>query len=160
MSDKEITYEEAKEMRKETVGENHPDYAVVLGMSAGAYRSIQPETEENLQKAYSYLKEAYVIMANHYKGEECLPCAVILNSMGLLFKQQRKFERAIDAYERALTVRVKLLGEGHPDCLATRHNLGELYTTWGKPEQAKEYLEEKSVKEKRRNEEKEHFEKL
>jgi hypothetical protein len=33
----------------------------------GAYRQ-----NGDLDKAYSYLKEAYVIMANHYKGEDCI----------------------------------------------------------------------------------------
>ena len=106
-------------------------------MSAGAYR-LSGDTDT----AYKYLKDAYLIMANANKGEECLPCAIILNSMGLLYKQQEKYDRAVDAYERCLSVREKLLGNHHPDTIATRHNLGELYTVWGKPEQAKIYIED------------------
>lgn len=62
--------------------------------------------------------------------------------MGLLYKQQGKLERAVDAYERCLRVREKVLGPAHPDSIATRHNLAELYTTWAKPEKAREFLEE------------------
>jgi tetratricopeptide (TPR) repeat protein len=62
--------------------------------------------------------------------------------MGLLYKQQGKLERAVDAYERCLRVREKIMGAAHPDSIATRHNLAELYTVWAKPEKAREFLEE------------------
>jgi tetratricopeptide (TPR) repeat protein len=74
-------------------------------------------------------------------GEENISAAVILNSMGLLYKKQGKFERSIDAYNRALKVREEELGEDHPDCVATRHNIAELYIQWAKPDKAKEILE-------------------
>jgi hypothetical protein len=45
-------------------------------------------------------------------------------------------ERAVDSYQRALEVREELLGEDHPDSLATRHNLAELYIFWNKPDKA------------------------
>lgn len=81
-------------------------------------------------------------MATLNRGEENLGCATILNSMGLLFKKWGKFERGIDAYERALNVRLQLLGERHPEVIASRHNIGELYLTMGNPEKAEEYLTE------------------
>ena len=148
-------FEEARIARKETIGDSHPDYAMVLGMSAGSYRK-----SGDTDTAYKYLKEAYVIMANNYQGEECIPCAVILNSMGLLYKQTKKYERALDAYERCLKVREKLQGPSHPDAISVRHNIGELYTTWGKPEEAKMILEEnvKYMDELRERQEKEHQE--
>jgi len=130
-------YEEAIEMRKQTVGDQHPEYAMVLGMSAGAYRK-----KGDTQTAYRNLKEAYMVMANHYQGEECIPCAVILNSMGLLFKHQQKYERAIDSYERCLNIREKIQGPSHPDAIATRHNISELYNVWGKPEEAESMIKE------------------
>ena len=61
--------------------------------------------------------------------------------MGMLYKKQGKFERSKDAYERSLKVRETLMGEDHPDVIATRHNLAELYIAWVKPEKAKEYLQ-------------------
>jgi hypothetical protein len=47
--------------------------------------------------------------------------------MGLLYKKQDKLDRSQDAYQRALDTREKLLGEDHPETLATRHNFAELY---------------------------------
>ena len=69
-------------------------------------------------------------------GEDNLSAAVILNSMGMLYKKQNKLERALDAYTRALSVREAELGEDHPDCIATRHNIAELYILWLKPDKA------------------------
>ena len=50
--------------------------------------------------------------------------------MGLLFKKQGKFERSLDAYERSLKIREETFGEDHPDVVATRHNIAELYIAW------------------------------
>lgn len=61
--------------------------------------------------------------------------------MGMLYKQQEKYDRAIDAYLRCLGVREKLLGPAHPETIAVRHNIGELYNAWGKPDEGKPYLE-------------------
>ena len=33
------------------------------------------------------------------------------------------------------------MGEDHPDTIATRHNIAELYITWAKPDKAQEYLQ-------------------
>jgi tetratricopeptide (TPR) repeat protein len=73
-------------------------------------------------------------------GEDNMAASGILNSMGLLYKKQGKYERSVDSYDRSLKVREELLGEDHPDSLATRHNLAELYIEWNKPERAQELL--------------------
>lgn len=33
------------------------------------------------------------------------------------------------------------MGEDHPDTIATRHNIAELYIQWAKPDKAQEYLQ-------------------
>ncbi len=104
-------------------------------MAAGAYREVG-----NFAVAEDYLKDAYLKVAIEF-GEENLSAAVILNSMGMLYKKQGKFERSIDAYKRALEVREAQQGEDHPDVIATRHNIAELYITWANPEKAQEYLQ-------------------
>jgi hypothetical protein len=38
-------------------------------------------------------------------------------------------------------VRETQLGPDHPDCIATRHNIAELYIQWANPEKAQEYLQ-------------------
>lgn len=129
-------YEKAIQARKTIEGDSSPNYALVLGMCAGAYR-LNNDTDT----AYRYLKESYGILASHYSTEECVPCAVVLNSMGLLYKQRNQLDRAADAYERCLVVREKLLGPKHPETIAVRHNLGDLYMTWEKTDKGREMLE-------------------
>ena len=62
-------------------------------------------------------------------GEDNVTCSAILNSQGLLYKKQGKFERAKDSYLRAFAIREKHFGPDHPETCATRHNLGELHVT-------------------------------
>jgi tetratricopeptide (TPR) repeat protein len=127
-------YEKAIEGRKVTEGEDSINYAMVKAMAAGAYRELG-----DYKLAEAYLKEAYMTVAMEH-GEDNMTASAILNSMGLLYKRQGKFERSLDAYQRSLRVREELLGEDHPDSLSTRHNLAELYIEWGKPESAQEFL--------------------
>ena len=109
--------------------------AMGKAMAAGAYREMG-----KYDIAEAYLKDAYLRVAMEF-GEENVSAAVILNSMGMLYKKQGKNERSLDAYKRALTVREAELGPDHPDCIATRHNIAELYIMWAKPDKAQEYLQ-------------------
>lgn len=61
-------YEKAIQGRKALEGEASPNYAIGLGMCAGAYR-----LNGDFDTAYKYLKEAYLILSNHYGSEECAP---------------------------------------------------------------------------------------
>ena len=119
-------YEKAMEARAELEGKESMNYALTLSMCAGAFRELQ-----KYDKAYEMLKEAYTTMATINRGEENLACAVVLNSMGLLFKRQKKWERAEDCYERCHKVRLEFLGTAHPDTISIRHNLGEMYIEMG-----------------------------
>lgn len=132
-------YEKAIEAREKLEGENSMNYAMAKAMAAGAYRDAG-----KFDIAENYLKDAYIRVAMEF-GEENISAAVILNSLGLLYKKQSKFERSIDAYQRALKVREDTLGEDHPDSIATRHNIAELYIQWAKPDKAQEQLE-KNIK--------------
>ena len=104
-------------------------------MSAGAYRELG-----NFDKAYDLLKESYTSMATLNWGEDNIGCATILNSMGLLFKRWRKFDWALDCYKRSLDIWLNLLGDAHPEVIATWHNIGELYIEMGNTAEAEVYL--------------------
>ena len=127
-------FEMAIEGRRATEGENSVNYAMAKAMAAGAYRELG-----DYAKAEEYIKDAYMTIVTQ-QGEENVPASVILNGMGLLYKRQGKFERGVDAYERALKIREELLGEDHPDALATRHSLGELYIDMGQGDKGQELL--------------------
>lgn len=98
------------------------NYALAKAMAAGSYRDCG-----KFEKAEEYLKDAYLKIALDQGGEDNLSAAVILNSLGLLYKKQGKYQRALDSYIRSLDVREKFLGESHPETIATRHNIAELY---------------------------------
>ena len=121
-------YEKAVEMfergikgRKNTEGDDSLNYALAKAMAAGAYRELGNYVTSDL-----YLKDAYLKVALEY-GEDHISCAAILNSQGMLFKKQGKFERALDSYNRAIEIKIAHFGEDHPETCATRHNIGEVY---------------------------------
>ena len=122
--------ERALEGRRLTEGENSINFAMCKAMAAGAYRDAG-----DYDKADLYLKDAYLKVALEY-GEDNVTIAAILNSQGLLYKKQNKFERAEDSYHRSLSIRENMFGDEHPETCATRHNLGELYVIWNKPSKA------------------------
>lgn len=128
-------YEKALKVREEQSSKESMNYAIILSMAAGSYRELK-----EYEKAYDYLKQAYTTIATINKGEENLACGMILNSMGMLFKRWRKFDRALDSYERSLNIRLEFLGDKHPEVIASRHNIGELYIEMGNTEKAEEYL--------------------
>ena len=123
-------FERAIDGRRQTEGESSLNYAMAKAMAAGAYRDCGQYDTADL-----YLKDAYLKVALEY-GEDSVTASVILNSQGLLYKKQSKFERSRDNYERSLVIREKYFGPDHPETMATRHNLGELYVMWGKPDKA------------------------
>jgi tetratricopeptide (TPR) repeat protein len=134
-------YEEAIRQREATEGVGSLNYHLTRSMAAGAYRdSGKPE------KALEYLKDSYVGVAQLNEGnEETVASAILLNSMGLTYKKMQKYDRAEDSYKRCLEVRESLLGESHPDAMATRHSLAELYIEWGVKDSLSKALLEKNV---------------
>lgn len=128
-------FEKAIEARKVMEGEGSLNYGMALAMASGSYRELG-----KFDLADKYIKEAFLVVVTLH-GEDSVGAAVILNSMGMLYKKQNKFERAIDAYERALKIREEHLGLSHPDTLACRHNIAEVYIQWANPEKAREYIE-------------------
>lgn len=101
-------------------------------MAAGSYRD-----RGDFETADQYLRDAYLQISLEH-GEENATAAAILNSWGLLYKKQGKFQRALDTYKRSLDLRETLFGEDHPETNATRHNIGEIHNDMGNPEAAME----------------------
>ena len=130
-------YEVAMEARRETSGEESVEYAMALTMTSVCYRELG-----KYDVADKMLKEAYMIAVGDSAEENTIPASNVLNSMGLLYKKQGKLERSKDAYQRALTVREAMLGVGHPETIATRHNLANLLLEMNLPGKSKEMFEE------------------
>lgn len=123
------------------------NYALAKVLASIAYRELN-----DFSKADQYLKDAYLVVEMQH-GEDNIFTAVILSSMGMLYKKQGMNDRAVDALQRALTIREKSLGESHPETIATRHNIAELLILQMKPEEAKQLLEKNMELMKQRTEE-------
>jgi tetratricopeptide (TPR) repeat protein len=73
-----------------------------------------------------------VMPANH------ATVATAYNNLGLDLKRAGHFERAEEAYAKALEIRTETLGPDHPDTIVVLNNQAELYLAQGQAEKAAE----------------------
>ncbi len=59
-----------------------------------------------------------------------------------LYHAQRRYDEAEPLYQRALAIRKKTLGPGHPHTATTLNNLEQLYRAEGRNEEAERLLRE------------------
>ncbi len=64
--------------------------------------------------------------------------ATAYNNLGLDLKRTGLFERAEEAYAKALEIRTETLGAEHPDTIVVLNNQAELYLAQGLPDKAAE----------------------
>jgi CHAT domain-containing protein len=62
--------------------------------------------------------------------------ATTLNNLGVVYRALRKYAQAEGLYQRALAIREKALGAGHPYVATTLHNLANVYQAQGNYAQA------------------------
>ena len=125
-SEAEPLYQQALEMRKRLLGEEHPDVAGSLNNLAGLYRS---------QGRYSEAEPLYqqaLEMRKRLLGEEHPSVATSLNDLALLYDSQGRYSEAEPLYQQALEMRKRLLGPEHPDVATSLSNLAELYNSQGR----------------------------
>jgi hypothetical protein len=70
-------------------------------------------------------------------GSESLQVALVCHELGDLLVANSRASEARAFYERALGVRRRLLGDGHPDVATTRHNLAVLHESEGRVSEAR-----------------------
>ena len=56
-------------------------------------------------------------------GKDHNSTANTLNNIGIVLKNQAKYDKALDYYNRALAVNEKVLGTTHPNTVRTRQNI-------------------------------------
>ena len=52
----------------------------------------------------------------------------------MTYKKSKDFKKSEECYLKSLKVREQLLPEDHPDVIASKHNIGELYLVLGNEE--------------------------
>ena len=128
------TYEQALAIRREVLGEKHPDTAASLNnlglllQDMGDYPAARP-----------YLEQAFAIR-REVLGEKDPDTATSLNNLGGLLWTMGEYAAARTYYEQALAIRREKLGEKHRDTAASLNNLGLLLQDMGDYPAARPYL--------------------
>jgi CHAT domain-containing protein/Tfp pilus assembly protein PilF len=113
------------EIRKEALGEKHPDYATSLHNLASVYRDMgeYARAEPLYGQALRIDKEAL--------GEKHPGYAQSLNNLALLYWSMGDYARAEPLWRQALQIRKEARGEKHPDYAGSLNNLAALYEAMG-----------------------------
>jgi hypothetical protein len=128
-------------VRKQLLGEAHPDVATSLNNLAGLYYS---------QGRYGEAEPLYLealAMRKQLLGEAHPDVATSLNNLASLYDSQGRYGEAEPRYLEALAMRKQLLGEAHPDVANSLNNLAGLYKSQGRYGEAEPlYLEALAMK--------------
>jgi tetratricopeptide (TPR) repeat protein len=108
--------------------------ANIYNSLSGCYRSVKQYRES--EKA---LKMSHDLILNNF-GEDNLPLGTVYNNFGLLFKEEGRIKEALENYNKALVIRQKYLPDDHPDVIAVKHNIGQLYYDNGDKDNAMKYF--------------------
>jgi tetratricopeptide (TPR) repeat protein len=76
------------------------------------------------------IAEAVLARADRTQGANLTETCLILNYIGLIAKEQRRFDDAEVAYKRALSIYAKLPAANQLDVATTSYNLGLLYSAY------------------------------
>ncbi|NET67072.1 MAG: tetratricopeptide repeat protein [Moorea sp. SIO1G6] len=122
--------QDALRIRKQLLGEEHPDIATSLndlGLlydAMGRYEQAEPLLNQALE------------MRRRLLGKEHPSVALSLNNLAELYYSMARYSEAEPLYTQALEMRKRLLGDEHPDVAISLNNLAGLYYSMGRYEQA------------------------
>jgi CHAT domain-containing protein/Tfp pilus assembly protein PilF len=115
----------ALEIRKQVLGEEHPDYTTSLNNLGWIYRD-----QGDYAQAEPLLRAALEIR-KQVLGENHPWYALSLTNLAILYKLRRDYTKAEPLYRLALEVRRQALGDKHPNYAASLNNLAEVYVSMG-----------------------------
>jgi CHAT domain-containing protein/Tfp pilus assembly protein PilF len=117
--------QESLALRKQALGERHPDYATSLNNLAELYHF-----QGDYARAKPLLRQA-LALRKQALGKQHPAYATSLNNLALLYQDQGDYARAEPLYRQALAIQKQALGEQHPDYATCMHNLAGLYRSQG-----------------------------
>ncbi|HEX8195301.1 MAG TPA: tetratricopeptide repeat protein [Pyrinomonadaceae bacterium] len=124
-------YKKALQIRKQILGEDHPETAntynnlAVLLFSQRKYKEAEPLLKKALQIREEVLGKNHPDTATSYN-----------NLASFNEESQRKYKEAESLFRKALQIREKVLGKNHPETAASYNNLAGLYLLQGKSKEA------------------------
>ena len=129
----EPNYQQALEIQKKALGEDHPEYASSLNniglfeREMGDYKAA----ERYFQQALEIRKKAF--------GEEHPDYASSLGNLGVLHSDMGDYKVAATYYKQALEIKMKVFGDEHPEYASSLGNLGIVYSEMGDYKAAEPY---------------------
>ena len=115
----------AMNIRKQTLGENHPDYALSLNNLASIYSSLG-----NYNKAIELGTQAINIRKKTL-GENHPGYALSLSNLAGYYGNLGDYNKAVELGTMAMNIRKQTLGENHPDYATSLSNLASNYSSLG-----------------------------
>ena len=118
----EVWYQQCRDIVKQRLGEEHPDFATILNYLAELYHSLgrYSEAEPLYLQALSIdrqsLPENHPLLATH------------LNNLALLYKSQGRYSEAEPLYLQAWEILQRSLGAEHPNTVTLRRNLAKFWS--------------------------------
>ncbi|MBM7115770.1 CHAT domain-containing tetratricopeptide repeat protein [Archangium primigenium] len=120
-----VQAEHALALRKEILGDAHPDVASCLNLLGELYLR-----QGDMAHAEQVLVRALAIRESVF-GQDHLEVAQSLNLLAYLHQMQGSYEQAQSLFERALAIREAILGPNHSDVARALNNLANLYEDQG-----------------------------
>lgn len=133
-NESEELFTQAREIIKQTNGENSIQYALVLNNNAMLFQTIG-----RFEQAEGLLLKAIEIASVQLKEKSPNYIRLYVN-LALLYQLMEKYDEAEKIYLEALEIQEKRIGHKHPDYAVLLRNLASLYQLRGNYEKVEDYL--------------------
>jgi len=117
-------------IRKDTLGEKHPNTLTSLNNLAVIYRAVG-----RLDEALPLYEKAYGLLLQ-VLGDRHPDTLSSLNNLAGIYQAVGRLDEALPLFEKAYTLRRQVLGDKHPDTLSSLNNLAFIYRTVGRLDEA------------------------
>jgi CHAT domain-containing protein len=122
--------EQVLAIRRDLLGEHHPETATSLNNLALLY-----ESTDEYDRALPLYEQALAIR-KQVQGDDHPETAASLNNLACLYESLGEDRRALPLFEQALAIRKQALGDDHPNTAISLSNLASLYQSMGENDRA------------------------
>ena len=126
-------YFKALEIRKDVLGEKHPNTAGTYGNIGVVYHNL-----EDYDKALEFYNKALEIDKD-VLGENHHDTAISYNNIGVVYDELGDYDKALEYHNKALEIKKEVLGEKHASTAMSYNNIGNVYDDLGDYDKALEY---------------------
>jgi tetratricopeptide (TPR) repeat protein len=132
-----IYLRESLVINENAVGEEHPATALVWSGIANVY-----ECRDEHKQALKYQFKALELVQKIYHNKDHEDLARLLNNIGELYRRMKDYKQAFLYLNRALKMRIKVLGDDHPETGTVHINLAETYRDTNDYEKAMQHAQQ------------------